>query len=108
MTKKIQSKEFWKDIVYKNGKLDEKQVLKELEDFYFIMQEVPQIYSVITGGLLSKLMYKADTILGFLEDDWYEKTITQDDLLDMVSDNKTLEDLTEALEQYFHLPENAK
>ena len=57
-------KQFWQDIIYKNGKIDEKQVMKELADFYFVMQEVPKVYCAITGGSLSKINYPSEVILG--------------------------------------------
>ena len=58
-----ESYEFWKDIVYKDGKLNEEQVLKELSDYYFVLQEVPKVYCEITDGRLGKLNYFADGVI---------------------------------------------
>ena len=58
-----ESNSFWKDIIYRDGKIDEEQVLKELSDFYYVMKQVPRIYCHITGGKLSKVMYSAETII---------------------------------------------
>ena len=33
--------EFWKELVYTNGKLDEVKVKNELHDFHFILEQVP-------------------------------------------------------------------
>lgn len=59
---KKESDAFWKDIIYKDGKLDEKQVLLELADHYFLIHEIPMIYCHATGGLLSKQMYHHTSI----------------------------------------------
>ena len=58
-----ESNKFWEPIIYKNGKLDEKQVLRELADFYIMMNEVPKVYDAVTGGLLSKPLYPAETVI---------------------------------------------
>ena len=50
---KKESDEFWKEIIYKDGKIDEEQVLKELADHYFMLEEIPKVYCHATGGLLS-------------------------------------------------------
>lgn len=72
--------EFWKDIIYKDGKLDEEQVLKELYDFMVAMQEVPKVYCHITGGKLSKINYPASTIIAVADDLISEQYVDKDDL----------------------------
>ncbi|MFA5048948.1 MAG: hypothetical protein WC516_08045 [Patescibacteria group bacterium] len=62
------SDEFWEPIIYKDGKIDEEQVLKELADFYFMMEQVPKVYDTITNGLLSKPLYKAEVVIGKAQD----------------------------------------
>jgi len=76
--------DFWRDIIYKNGKLDEEQVLKELFDYYFVMQQVPKVYCAITNGQLSKLMYKAETIIAKYEDDLSNNYVHKDDLKELM------------------------
>ena len=95
------SNEFWKDLIYTKGKLDEKKVLNELSDFYYIMDQVPKVYYAVTRGNLSKLMYPAETIIGFLEDNFYDKDITHDDVKKMIEDSETIDDLKEELQDYF-------
>lgn len=63
-----ESNEFWKDIIYKDGKLDEEQVLKELSDYYFVLQEVPKVYCEITNGRLSKPHYHAAAVIAEFND----------------------------------------
>jgi hypothetical protein len=103
----IKSDDFWKNIIYKNGKLDEAQVLKELSDFYYIMQQVPKVYEAVTNGRLSKLMYSADTVISQFEECTYSKSITQADIKDMLKSH-TMEELKERLIDYFELPEGDK
>ncbi len=98
--REITSEEFWKDIVYKNGKLNEKQVMKELADFYFLIKEVPKIYCEITGGLLSKLNYPAEVILAEFNERFWDKEIIIDDIKKMMKSAKTLKELKEELEDY--------
>ena len=65
-TKEI--REFWSDIIYKDGKIDEEQVMKELADFSYILDQLPKVYVHITGGLLSKAMYKAEDVISCADD----------------------------------------
>jgi len=47
--------EFWRDIVERpDGTLDPDQVKKELHDFRFMIEQVPQVYSHVTDGRISK------------------------------------------------------
>ena len=79
-----EAKEFWKDIIYKDGKLDEEQVMKELTDYYFALQEVPKVYDAITNGKLSKISYFAQTIISEYEDDLTKNYIHKDDLRNLL------------------------
>ncbi len=79
--------DFWKDIIYKDGVLNEEQVLKELNDFYFIMQQVPKVYDHITKGRLSKLMYEAATVISEADAVQSEDYICKEDLLEFIKDN---------------------
>ena len=92
-------KEDW-DWLYKNGKLDEEAVLKEISDYDFILEEVPKVYEEITGGLLSKLMYPARVVLSEFNERFWDKKIIIDDIKEMMQSSKTLEDLKEELEIY--------
>jgi len=76
--------DFWRDIIYKNGKLDEEQVLKELFDYYFLMQQVPKVYCHITAGRLSKLMYSAETIISLVDDYINDNYVHKDDLKELM------------------------
>lgn len=75
-TPRSEARAFWKDIIYKDGKLDEEQVMKELEDFYFVMHEYPKVVDHITGGKMSKCMYYADDIIA-LADEHYQEMFSE-------------------------------
>ena len=59
--------EFWKPLVSQSEPnanfLNENAVKNELADYYFLMKQVPRIYSTVTGGVLSKTGYEADTVI---------------------------------------------
>ena len=105
MNNRKESYKFWKPIIYKDGKLDEIQVLKELADFYFVMQEVPKVYCAITNDQLSKLMYDSDTVLGYFNELFYDKECTQEDIIDMIKGCTDLQELKKDLANYFDLEE---
>lgn len=52
----------------KRGKLNLEQVKKELTDWYYVMGEVSKVYDWVTGGLLSKVMYPAQSVIDAAED----------------------------------------
>jgi hypothetical protein len=45
---------FWRDIVEKGGRLDVEAIKRELYDYHTLLNEVPKVYSDITGGRISK------------------------------------------------------
>ena len=62
--------DFWKDIIMnKDGTVNLGAVKNELADFKFIIDQVPEVYSAVTGGMLSKPMYKANVVI----DTFYEQ-----------------------------------
>ena len=72
-----QNWKFWKAIICnKDGSINLKQLKKELSDFSFIMEQIPIVYSNITGNRLSKLMYYADTVIKVANE--YQEELIQD------------------------------
>lgn len=54
----------WRDIVQRpDGTLDEDQVKRELYDYYNLILQAGEVYSHVTGGVLSKLNYTAGTVI---------------------------------------------
>ncbi len=103
MRNKRESNKFWRDLVYTKGKLDEKKVMNELSDFYYIMGQVPEVYCAITGNTLSKLMYPASTVIDEFEDHNLDKEITKEDVADMLNKCDNLKELKKELVDYFEL-----
>ena len=99
----IESYKFWKEIIYKDGKLDIKQILKELDDYFFILEEVPKVYLTVTNGILSKPNYYASTIISFLEDNYYDKSTTREDVKEMIRDSSNMDEIIVSLIEYFEI-----
>lgn len=72
--------EFWKPLITTNGYLDEIKIMKELADFDFIIEQLPKVYCHVTGGLLSKHMYSAQTVIDAHDDNCHKDCINVDDL----------------------------
>ncbi len=98
---KKSSDNFWKDLVYTKGKLDEKKVLNELSDYYFMLEEVPKVYCAVTNYSLSKPNYYASEVISMFEDLYLDKGITHDDVQDMIKGCDTLKELKKELKEYF-------
>jgi hypothetical protein len=61
-------KEFWKEIVERNGKLNMIQIKKELFDYHKMMGQVGLVYDHITGGAVSKPNTEAKTVIAIADD----------------------------------------
>ena len=62
--------EFWRDIIMnEDDTVNLDAVKNELADYKFILDQIPAVYSAVTGGMLSKPMYKANVII----DTFYER-----------------------------------
>lgn len=46
--------EYWKDLVETDGQLDKDKVMRELADYYFMLEQVPKVYMHVSGGRISK------------------------------------------------------
>lgn len=56
-------KEIWEPIfTNENGDIDKEKLKAEMIDLIFVFNQISQVYMHLTGGLLSKPMYYADTI----------------------------------------------
>jgi uncharacterized protein YktA (UPF0223 family) len=93
------SKKDWKEIIYRNGKINATQVFKELHDYSFLITQASKVYCHFTN--LSKTTYFADTIIQIIEEKTYDKEITQEDVRDMLKDCKTLRQVKKEIKEYF-------
>ena len=84
--------DFWKDIVEKKGEIDKDQLVRELYDWHYVMEQLPSIYSEITGGLLSKPMYSKETVLSAYYDanqrDVEENYVDKSDIKSIIQGTK--------------------
>lgn len=69
MDKSIEEhREFWKGIIYKDGKIDEEQVMKELSDFSDFMDRFGSLLCEVTGNRMSKLNYTKGAMISCAND----------------------------------------
>ena len=97
--------EYWKDIICKeDGSIDVDAVKCELADYYRMLQNVPLVYSEVTGGMLSKPLYKADFVLGYFREKYSDKAWAVDLLADdwdlITEECETNEDYKKAIFEY--------
>jgi len=82
---------FWKPICEKeDSTLDLEQIKLELADYHHLIETVPKVYCEITGGLLSKTSYTAETILSVYNDNVDQ--LVQDAIEDYKDDHDIEED----------------
>ena len=102
--------EFWKDIICnKDGSINIDAVKCELADCYKMHQEVPTVYSEVTGGMLSKPLYNAETVVNIFREKYYDKAWLVDliaDDWDLITDGcETNDDYKKAVFEYLGIEE---
>jgi len=95
--------DFWKGIVYKDGKLDEEQVMKELSDYSYVMQQVSMVYCEITDNRMSKPLYHADDVIGEYGECNYNKRWTQEDMVEILARATSHKSLRKEIMDYFDI-----
>jgi hypothetical protein len=71
-------REFWASIVeHPDGTLNVDQVKRELHDYRMLLNEVPQVYMHITGGIISKPNTLASAVIP-VADEHYEESLECD------------------------------
>lgn len=70
--------EFWKEIVEVDGEINLEQVKRELSDFLILIENVPKVYSHITGSLVSNPLTDADVVCN-LADEYYAELFKEED-----------------------------
>jgi hypothetical protein len=75
--------EFWKTVICnEDGTINVNQLKLELSDYYFMLNEVPKVYSEVTGGMLSKPHYYADGVIQEFNERYGNKAFAVDCLAD--------------------------
>lgn len=101
--------DFWKNIVENSdGFLNKDQIMRELSDYSMVMNDCERAYDLMTGGIISKAGTKFEVVEGI----FYDKYIMKDDhtiwgydsdLLDILDDAETLEELKQNILDYFEI-----
>jgi len=98
-------KDFWKGIIEnKLGFIKKDQVMRELADYSFLMEQASTVYCEVAN--LSKTGYYAETIIGELDNRFWKKAYIKDDIKEMLNsynDEKDYDSLAEWLKEYFEL-----
>lgn len=97
------SKNDWLNIIMRRGKINKAQVLRELWDYAFLMEQASKVYCEITGGQLSKTGYSAETILEVFNEKYWDREIIRDDIENILETRMTKGELIEELRRYFEL-----
>lgn len=58
---------FWAHLGF-GTTVDDAAVKRELTDYHFLLEQVPRVYEAVTGGLLSKTNYRAETVINAFND----------------------------------------
>lgn len=101
--------DFWKNIVENgNGFLNKDQIMRELFDYSMVMNNCERAYDLMTGGIISKASTKFEVVEGIFCDKYIMKddhTIWgyDSDLLDILDDAETLEELKQNILNYFEI-----
>jgi len=82
--------EFWKDLVYKDGKLDEESVLKELSDYQWMIHEMSILTEHLSIGKLSYPNYPARTIIGEHDAHCHDNCTDKDDHTEALAQQESL------------------
>jgi hypothetical protein len=64
----IKAAKFWSDIDVNGKAFDIEQAKLELIDYHFLLEQIPTVYDNVTGGLLSKPLYSAETVVDAFQD----------------------------------------
>lgn len=60
---------FWKDIVEnEDGSINKEQIMKELFDYSYFIENIPKLYDNISGGYISKPMTNINAVIQKVEE----------------------------------------
>ena len=75
--------EFWKTIICnEDGTINIDHLKLELHDYSLMLGEVPKVYIEVTGGMLSKQTYYADTVISVFNERYGDKAEAVNYLVD--------------------------
>lgn len=95
--------DFWKDIIEKDGVVNMDQVKRELSDYHHILDQVPEIYMEVTGGMISKPNTCKGPVLDLFRENFWDKGIVADDVEMILNRNWTQLGMIQGLRDYFEI-----
>jgi hypothetical protein len=98
---KVLWKKWWKPLLEVEDVPE--QVMKELADYKFILDQVSAVYCQITNGKLSKPNYHASTIISEYEQDLSDNYLCREDIEEIINDdNLTPEQKVQEIMKYLY------
>ena len=96
--------EFWKGIIEnEDGSLNKEQIMKELYDYYYVMDNCSAAYDLMSCGIISKPNTCFSAVRGLFEENYIKKDFAKDDLINCVlCKEMTYEEIIEAIRDYFN------
>ena len=96
--------DFWKEIVEnEDGSLNKLQIMKELCDYYYVMDNCSRAYELMSGGMISKPNTHFYQVEGLFNERYIEKSLAKDDLVDgVLCKEMTYEEIIDAIKEYFN------
>ncbi|QJI52394.1 hypothetical protein [Psychrobacillus phage Perkons] len=77
----------WKGIVEnEDGTLNKDQVMRELADYQFIMDQLIDVYEEVTVGRISKLMTYGSEVVRIHDEHFINRSFAIDDISEMAED----------------------
>lgn len=102
--------ELWKTVTNKDDSLNAKKVKEVLEGYAFMLDEVPYVYSEVTGGMLSKPHYYAESVLQIFREEFANKVwglrLLPDDWDLITEECETNEDYKKAIFEYLEVDDD--
>ena len=96
--------DFWKEIVEnEDGSLNKDQVMRELYDYYYVIDNCECAYDLMSDGRISKPNTKFYEVKLIFEDTFIKKEWAKEDLINCVIDkDMTYEEIVDAIKEYFN------
>lgn len=105
---------FWKGIVEnEDGSLNKDQVMKELADYSMVMHNCSMAYSTMTNQIISKQNTKFSAVEAIFNENYFSKDTfdvyaCSEDLIDILNDCDTVEELKEEIIKLFEIEDKIK
>lgn len=93
-------KEFWKDLVEKDGAVNMDALMRELHDYRTLMHNATAVYCHVTGNRISKLNTASDAVISVADD------VASERLNEALQDGRTID--THAVQHFLTLAKKGR